>query len=116
MTKNGVAEHGPHAWDRQPGETPTAYAAFTRYRDIGPTIDRLTLSQWPCMGNDGVTGADPYGAYSGGQPATIGRKRAEAWDSFVDVQDREQARATGCPPAQRHNSDLRPCTLLLAAA
>ena len=109
MTKNAVAEHGPHAWDRQPGETPTAYAAFTRYRDMGADDRSLDAVSVALYGERRGNGRGPVRRILRWSTRYHWEERAEAWDSFVDVQDREQARRdwmSACSEAQQRLETL----------
>jgi hypothetical protein len=68
------------AWERQPEETARAYAAFSRFRELGPG---RTLSEAYRTGTGRKEAAAPSGQWRGWYAAHRWRERAERWDAHL---------------------------------
>lgn len=80
-------------WERQPGETDVAYAAFRAYRDLGPgrTIDKavtILLEKWGDTAIKDRRSERSFTSYQGraGQWSSknLWVERSSAWDAHVD--------------------------------
>ncbi len=92
-----MSEYRPKDWERQPGESEKAYAAFVVYRDLGPgrTFEEAARLVYPSR--DRVTA----GQAEGERGATVGQRsgntkrapsgRVRAWASSWDWQWRAAA-------------------------
>lgn len=69
-------------WDRQPGETPTAYSRFLEYRDLRPS--ERTYAQVAESSGKSARTIKQMGA------AHRWRDRAAAWDAHADTQRRQR--------------------------
>jgi hypothetical protein len=77
-------------WQRQDAETARAYAAFLRYRDMGP--GRTLADAYRQASGKGKASA-PSGQWTGWYAAHRWRERAEAWDAHLAIlaqREREQ--------------------------
>jgi hypothetical protein len=88
-----VAEH---PWDRQPGETDSAYQAFELFRRLGPdrTVQGAWEQYWARPGNRRKAGGKQAGMAHGYFRAWSSRhcwhQRAVAWDEEVAALARDQ--------------------------
>ena len=113
MSADDVAVRGavpgddqPQPWERQPGETPRAFHAFTHYRDLGPgrSVDRAWRAhRTACEGQ--ITDRIP--AARARNWARLAARwgwgdRAADWDSEVDRQTRQRTAAEHADIRLRH--------------
>jgi len=85
-----------HPWDRQPGETDSAYQAFELFRRLGPdrTVQAAWDQYWDRPGNRRKAGGKQAGQAQGYFRAWSSRhhwhERAVAWDDEVAALARDQ--------------------------
>lgn len=87
-------------WERQPGEPPRAFAAFARYRDLGPGRSLARVAE----------DVSKVGQVWGKRKSVLNRwsavhgwvKRAAAWDAFLDRQRQEATVDAVREMAERH--------------
>jgi hypothetical protein len=73
-------------YERQPGESSKAFAAFVAFRDMGP--DRSVLKAYR-QKTGKKQARQPGGLWNGWATAHDWHRRAEAWDRHLDQQARE---------------------------
>lgn len=77
-------------WERQSGETARAYAAFLRFRDLGPGRS-LAAAYRAATGRQQA--GEPSGQWRGWHAAHAWRARAEAWDAHLARQAQAEQEA-----------------------
>jgi hypothetical protein len=89
----------PLPYERQPGETAKAFAAFTCFRDLGPERSVLKAYQQK-TGKKHAKQAT--GVWNGWATAYNWHERAAAWDSHLDRQTREAQERARREMGERH--------------
>src|SRR5262245_50270979 len=104
-----MGSEAPFPWERQPGESATAFAAFVIFRDLGP---RRSLDEASRIYHR-KPGQEPEQNQTGPKKRKSGqirlwyqrwrwRARAEAYDAELDRQQRAAQEAVRREMAQRH--------------